>query len=128
MTGRMDTKALKALAARGNIKPDVAIDQGTLDAAAAAPALAAEVLELRAERDAIAAVAFEASAKLLQDVADNWDCGHMEARLCDCLRDAEQWGFAADEVRTLTHADAKAALERMIEAAVETAIAQGDRA
>lgn len=67
-----------------------------------------------AERDearAQVAAAFEAAAKALQNVADNWDCGHNESRLCDCARDAEQWGFAADDVRSLAPADAKAALE-----------------
>jgi hypothetical protein len=45
--------------------------------------------------------AIEAAAKALEFAAANWDCGHNESRLCDCARDAEQWGFAADEVRAL---------------------------
>lgn len=56
MTDRMDTEALQALVARGNIVPDSSTNQGTLDAAAAAPALAAEVLKLRAMREAAEAV------------------------------------------------------------------------
>lgn len=74
----------------------------------------AEIERLTKERDearAQVAAALEAAADTLQDVANNWDCGHMESRLCDCARDAEQWGFAADEVRSLTPADAQAALE-----------------
>lgn len=55
--------------------------------------------------------AYEAAADALQNVADNWDCGHNESRLCDCARDVEQWGYAADEVRSLTPADAQSALE-----------------
>lgn len=73
-----------------------------------------QLAKAEAERDEArvqAAAAFEAAAKALQNVADNWDCGHNESRLCDCARDAEQWGFAADDVRSLTPADAKAALE-----------------
>jgi hypothetical protein len=70
--------------------------------------------ELTAERDAIAAAAVEAAAKTLEHAATNWDCGHNESRLCDCARDAEQWSFAADEVRTITPSDARAKLNRML--------------
>jgi hypothetical protein len=59
------------------------------------------------------AAAYEVAAMALDDVAANWSCGH-DVRDCDCFRDIEQWGFAADEVRALTPADSKAALDRMI--------------
>ena len=47
------------------------------------------------------AAALEAAAAKLQNVADNWDCGHNESRLCDCAPYVEQWGLAADEIRAL---------------------------
>ena len=74
----------------------------------------AEIERLTKERDearAQVAAAYGSAADALQNVADNWDCGHNESRLCDCARDVEQWGFAADEARSMTPADAKAALE-----------------
>jgi len=37
----------------------------------------------------------------MDDVADNWSCGHMPPH-CDCARDIEQWRLAADECRALT--------------------------
>lgn len=46
---RLTDDELRALVGRGKIKPDQSINQGTLEAAAKAPSLAAEVLELRAE-------------------------------------------------------------------------------
>ena len=73
-----------------------------------------EIERLTKERDearAQVAAAYGSAADALQNVAENWDCGHNESRLCDCARDAEQWGFAADEARSMTPADAKAALE-----------------
>ena len=36
----------------------------------------------------------------MDDVADNWSCGHMPPH-CDCARDIEQWRLAADECRAL---------------------------
>lgn len=65
----------------------------------------------RDEARAQVAAAYGSAADALQNVADNWDCGHNESRLCDCARDVEQWGFAADEARSMTPADAQAALE-----------------
>ena len=67
-----------------------------------------------AERDearAQVAAAYGSAADALQNVAENWDCGHNESRLCDCARDVEQWGLAADEVRSMAPAHAQAALE-----------------
>lgn len=74
-------------------------------------ALREKAQKANTERDQAVAAAYEAAADALQNVADNWDCGHNESRLCDCARDVEQWGFAADEVRRMTPADANAALE-----------------
>ena len=74
----------------------------------------AEIERLTKERDearAQVAAAYEAAADALQNVAENWDCGHNESRLCDCARDVEQWGLAADEVRSMAPAHAQAALE-----------------
>ena len=74
----------------------------------------AEIERLTAERDkarAQVAAAYGSAADALQNVAENWDCGHNESRLCDCARDVEQWGFAADEVRSMAPTDAKSALE-----------------
>jgi len=62
----------------------------------------ATITAMHARENAIVSAAFEAAAKALDHVANNWDCGHMESRLCDCARDAEQWAFAADECRALT--------------------------
>ena len=58
-----------------------------------------ERLALRSQ--ASVAAALEAAAEALQKVADNWDCGHNESRLCDCAPYVEQWGLAADEIRAL---------------------------
>ena len=74
----------------------------------------AEIERLTKERDearAQVAAAYGSAADALQNVAENWDCRHNESRLCDCARDADQWGFAADEARSMTPDDAKAALE-----------------
>ena len=74
----------------------------------------AEIERLTKERDearAQVAAAYGSAADALQNAAENWDCGHNESRLCDCARDAEQWGFAADEARSMTPDDAKSALE-----------------
>lgn len=71
------------------------------------------------ESQAREAAAFEVAAMALDHVASNWDCGHMASRLCDCARDAEQWGIAADEVRALIPADAQAALDARDKAKVE---------
>lgn len=49
----------------------------------------------------IKADAVRDAAKQLQSVADNWDCGHMESRLCDCRRNTEQWELAAEELTAL---------------------------
>ena len=54
---------------------------------------------------AAVAAALEAAAEALQKVADNWDCGHNESRLCDCAPYVDQWGLAADEVRALITPD-----------------------
>ena len=67
-----------------------------------------------AERDearAQVAAAYGSAADALQNLAENWDCGHNESRLCDCARDVEQWGLAADEVRSMAPTDYKSALE-----------------
>ena len=56
------------------------------------------------------AAALEAAAEALQKVADNWDCGHNESRLCDCAPYVDQWGLAADEVRALITPDQHDAL------------------
>lgn len=74
----------------------------------------AEIERLTKERDearAQVAAAYGSAADALQNVAENWDCGHNDSRLCDCARDVEQWSFAADEIRHMTPTDAKAALE-----------------
>ena len=69
--------------------------------------LTKELDEARAQ----VAAAYGSAADALQNVAENWDCGHNDSRLCDCARDAEQWGFAADEARSMTPAHAQSALE-----------------
>lgn len=73
-----------------------------------------EIERLTKERDearAQVATAYGSAADALQNVAENWDCGHNESRLCDCARDVEQWGLAADEVRSMAPTDYKSALE-----------------
>ena len=72
------------------------------------------VLAALPEVQALIAAAIEVAAKALDHVANNWDCGHMASRLCDCAPLAEQWGIAAEEVRFLTPADATAALARIV--------------
>ena len=67
--------------------------------------------ETHEEARAQVAAAYGSAADALQNVAENWDCGHNESRLCDCARDAEQRGLAADEVRSMAPAHAQAALE-----------------
>lgn len=82
-------------------------------------AQAAEIERLTHERDdAIAqadarvAAAYEDAANELQRVVDNWDCGHMESRLCDCAAYVEQWDLAANTIREITMpAGARAALD-----------------
>lgn len=152
MTDRMDTEALRALsdtpktAIYRDKDGDVCIDDGRewnlvfcpatdeggsylcpdvvdeiIARYAAAPALAAEVLELRAERDAIAAAAFGYAIEAVR--GENKRCLDLASiRIPAMARELEA------ALRKATPADAKAALDRMIEAAVKTATAQGDRA
>lgn len=70
---------------------------------------------------AAVAAALEAAADALQKVADNWDCGHNESRLCDCAPYVDQWGLAADEVRALITPDQHDALAAHIAAEVAKA-------
>lgn len=61
------------------------------------------VLKSRADRaEAALAAQIEVGAGTLDDVADNWSCGHMPPH-CHCARDKEQWRFAADEIRNQPH-------------------------
>ena len=66
---------------------------------------------------AAVAAALEAAAAKLQNVADNWDCGHNESRLCDCAPYVEQWGLAADEIRAQITDPQRDALQAVIDAA-----------
>ena len=78
-----------------------------------------EAMRLRRELDraeAALAAQIEADAGLLQDVADNWDCG-CDSRYCRCAELAEQWSFAADEIRAQPHD--RSALDRMLAEARE---------
>lgn len=82
------------------------------DGAASAPAAGT--------RDAV----LEEAAKALESIAENWDCGHPESRLCDCGPQVEQWVFAAEEVRALKSSmqpepihPAPDAVARLVEAA-----------
>ena len=68
------------------------------------------VLAALPEVQAMIAAAYEVAAAALRRVAEDWDCGHNESRLCDCGPYVEQWSLAADEVSHLTPADATAAL------------------
>lgn len=66
------------------------------------------------EADALVAAAYEDAANELQRVVDNWDCGHMESRLCDCAAYVEQWELAANTIREITMpAGARATLDRL---------------
>lgn len=78
------------------------------------PALLAERDDAIAQADARVAAAYEDAANELQRVVDNWDCGHMESRLCDCAAYVEQWELAANTIREITMpAGARAALDRL---------------
>jgi len=70
------------------------------------------------------AAALEAAAAKLQNVADNWDCGHNESRLCDCAPYVEQWGLAADEIRALITDHDRDALAAHVAAEVAKARAE----
>lgn len=77
-------------------------------------ALAAERDDAIAQADARVAAAYEDAANELQRVVDNWNCGHMESRLCDCAAYVEQWELAANTIREITMpAGARAALSRL---------------
>ena len=67
-----------------------------------------------AELNAQAAAIIEKAAAALERVVEDWDCGHNESRLCDCQRDKEQWGYAADEIRALDAGHLRAALNTML--------------
>ncbi len=73
----------------------------------------AALTQSRAETAAV----IERAAVALDAVAGQWSCGH-PAMHCDCARDIEQWGFAADEVRALATPEQSSALAA-IEAAAE---------
>lgn len=74
--------------------------------------LQARVSELEAERDAMVAAAYEAAAKEMADYGSSF--GGYNATTPE---------EAASEIRTLTPADAKAALDRLINERVQAALA-----
>ena len=86
-------------------------------------ARAVSVTHIDTSQAAVAA-ALEAAAEALQKVADNWDCGHNESRLCDCAPYVDQWGLAASEIRALITPAQHDALAAHVAAAVANARAE----
>ena len=93
------------------MRPDIAGQYVRYSDLAAARAEIERLTKERDEARAQVAAAYGSAADALQNVAENWDCGHNESRLCDCARDVEQWSFAADEVRSMPPDDAQSAFE-----------------